>query len=368
MSDITSPVTDQNSQTDLAVRQVGQYQLIIEMVVGSVNSPHSKRMYRKAMIDFLAWWKATPLNPSTKKLEPVTKKLVQEYKDHLQTSGLAPATINLRLSAIRRLAAEAADNGYLEQADARAIARAKGVKQAGRRTGVWLTKAQSQKMLDLPDLTTLKGYRDRAILAVMLGGGLRRSEVAALTFAHFRLLDGRWVIADIVGKGNRTRSVPVAAWVKQAVDEWAQTAGISTGQVFRPLSKGDKLAAGKKVSPQVVYRTVAEYALKIGVDLAAHDMRRTYAKLARKGGADIKQVQYSLGHATVQTTERYLGEEQDMQDAPGDRVGLDLGRPVTGRSFNFDVNLVEISLDDDATSDDAENGAGGLIAPDLQDV
>jgi integrase len=223
---------------------------------------------------------------------------------------------------------------------------------------VWLTKTQAQQMLELPELTTLKGYRDRAILAVMLGGGLRRSEVAALTFAHFRLLDGRWVVADILGKGNRTRSVPVAAWVKQAVDEWAQTAGISSGQVFRPLSKGDKLAAGKKISPQVVYRTVAEYALQIGVDLAAHDMRRTYAKLARKGGADIKQVQYSLGHATVQTTERYLGEEQNIQDAPGDRVGLNLGRPATGRSFDFDVDLLELDPAEDGLADGAEDGVG----------
>jgi hypothetical protein len=124
MSDITSPVTDPDSQSDLAQHPSATFQPIIEMVVGSVNSPHSKRMYRKAMDDFFAWMKATRYDPNSKEFEPVTKKLVQEYKDHLQKSRLAPATINLRLSAVRRLAAEAADNGYLEQADASAIARA----------------------------------------------------------------------------------------------------------------------------------------------------------------------------------------------------------------------------------------------------
>jgi len=132
---------------------------------------------------------------------------VAEYKVELQGKGYAPATINQKLSAIRKLALEAADNGLMDDQLANGVARIRGVKSGGVRTGNWLTLEQAQKLLRTPDITTLKGLRDRAILAVMLGGGLRRSEVANLTFEHIQQREGRWVIVDLVGKRNKVRSV-----------------------------------------------------------------------------------------------------------------------------------------------------------------
>ena len=294
---------------------------LIDLVVKSVASPHSKRMYRTALREFFAW------NSQGGRFG-ITRDAVIQYKQDLSDRSLAPATINQRLCAIRKLVLDAAGRDLLAWEDANAIARISGVRMAGRRTGVWLTKTQAQALLDLPDLSTLKGFRDRAILAVILGGGLRRSEVAALQFTHFRNLEGRWVIADLIGKGNRTRTVPVGSWVKLALDEWSRVSGIQSGFVFRQLKKGDTLASGlnsARISTQAVYRTVNEYAIRLGITLSSHDLRRTFSRLALKGGADIKQIQYSLGHSSVQTTERYLGMEQDLQDAPGDRVGLRLG-------------------------------------------
>jgi len=58
--------------------------------------------------------------------------------------------------------------------------------------------------------------------------------------------------------------------------------------------------------------------------IAPHDLRRTFAKLAHKGGSGINQIQISLGHASIKATERYLGVEQDLTDAPGDHLGLRL--------------------------------------------
>ena len=294
---------------------------LIDQVVKSVASPHSKRMYRTALHDFFAW------NNQGRHFG-ITRDAVVQYKQDLSEKGFAPATINQRLSALRKFVLDAADRNLLSWEDANAIARIKGVRMAGRRTGVWLTKTQAQALLDLPDLSTLRGFRDQAILAVMLGGGLRRSEVAALQFTHFRHLEGRWVIADLIGKGNRTRTVPIGNWVKLALDEWSRVSGVQSGFIFRQLKKGDTLANGlnsARISTQAVYRTVNEYAILLGVTLSAHDLRRTFSRLALKGGADIKQIQYSLGHSSVQTTERYLGTEQNLQDAPGDRIGLRLG-------------------------------------------
>lgn len=289
---------------------------IISLALDGLTSEHSRRAYEKALTDFLAWYTAEG-KPG------LSKATVQRYKTVLQESGLSPATINQRMSAIRKLAQEAADNGMIDPTLANGIARVKGVKSAGARVGNWLTREQAQSLLDAPDVGTLKGLRDRAILAVMMGAGLRRSEVAALTFDHVQQREGRWVIVDLVGKGNRTRSVPIPSWVKAALDAWASAAELKAGPVFRAIHKGGYLD-GESVTPQAIRDVVAHTGAAIGLTLAAHDLRRTYAKLAHKGGAGLDQIQLSLGHASIQTTERYLGVEQDLTDAPGDRLGLRL--------------------------------------------
>ena len=298
------------------ITQSNELEQLKRMVTDDLTSPYSRVMYAKALDDFLAWYQSTGKRG-------LTKAVVAEYKAHLQAQGYAPSTINQKLSAIRKLAAEAADNGLMDAQLANGVKALKGVKSAGVRTGNWLTRDQAQKLLQTPDITTLKGLRDRAILAVMLGAGLRRSEVAALTFEHIQQREGRWVIVDLVGKGKRVRTVPIPSWAKQAIDEWTQTAGLSSGRIFRAVNKGDRVV-GDSLTSQAVQDIVKEYAAKCGYELAAHDLRRTFAKLARKGGADLMQIQLTLGHATVTTTERYLGEKQDLTTAPCDVLGLRL--------------------------------------------
>ncbi len=289
---------------------------IIQIVTDGLSSENSRTAYRKSLTDFLTWWER-------KGRPTLNKATVQRYKAELQETDLAPASINLRLSAIRRLAVEAADNGFLDAAIAGAIERVNGVKSQGVRSGNWLTKQQAQDLINLPDVATLKGLRDRAMLAVMLGAGLRRSEVATLEFAHIQQRDGRWVIVDLVGKGNRVRSVPIPSWTKAAVDAWAESADLRAGRVFRPIHKGGYLD-GSTITPQAVHDTARAYLAAMGLNAAPHDLRRSYAKLARKGGSSLEQIQLSLGHASIKTTERYLGMTQDLTDAPCDRLGLSL--------------------------------------------
>lgn len=288
---------------------------IIKMATAGMTV-HSKRAYELALSEFLAWYAAN----GKKQLDKAT---VQYYKTILSNRGLSAATVNLRLSAIRKLVQEAADNGIIDQMLANGIARVKGVKAQGVRAGNWLTLDQAQALINAPDITTLKGLRDQAILTVLLGCGLRRAELAALTFDHIQQRDGRWVIVDITGKGGRIRTVPMPSWAKAAVDAWALALGWSAGQVFYSFRKGDHLyMAG--MTPQAVRDVVVEYSQALGLNVAAHDLRRTFAKLAHKGGAGLDQIQLSLGHASIQTTERYLGVTQNLTDAPCDRLGLSL--------------------------------------------
>lgn len=286
----------------------------IEIVTASLTSEHSKRAYGRALSEFFAWRERNGNRP-------FTKATIQEYRQQLAGS---PASVNLAMSAIRKLAAEAADNGLLEQSIANGVARVKGVKAQGVRSGNWLTKAQAQRILTAPDVETLKGLRDRAVLAVLIGAGLRRSEVASLTFDHIQQRDGRWVIVDMTGKGNRVRTVPIPSWVRLAIDEWADTTRISAGLVFRAIHKGGQIRH-ESLTPQAIRDIVKLYGAQIGVpELAAHDLRRTFAKLSHRGGAGLDQIQLSLGHASIKTTEKYLGVSQNLTDAPCDHLGLDL--------------------------------------------
>jgi site-specific recombinase XerD len=290
---------------------------IAELVEDSLTSDNSKRAYSKAILGFLGWYVAQG-KPG------LNKAVAQRYRAVLQARHLSPSTINLSISAIRKLAQEAADNGLIDQAAASGIGKVKGVKSVGVRSGNWLVREQAQRLLLSPNTKTLKGLRDRAILAVMVGGGLRRSEVAGLTFDHIQQRDARWVIVDLVGKGNRVRTVPIPTWAKLAIDEWASAAGLSSGAVLRSIRKGGRRVGDSRITDQAIHDVVKDYGKRIGVDLAAHDLRRTYAKLARKGGSELTQIQLSLGHANVRTTQVYVGEDQDLTDAPCDHLGLKL--------------------------------------------
>lgn len=288
---------------------------LTRLVTDSVASPHSKRAYAKAVGEFFEWVRGKG---------SFSKALVTGYKSRLEELGLAPATINLRLAAVRKLAEEAFDNGLLAGDAAAAIGRVKGAKRLGVRAGNWLDIRQTEKLLALPDTGTLKGKRDRALLALLVGCGLRRSEVVGLTVSDVQQREGRWAVVDLTGKHGRIRTVPMPAWAKTAMDEWTAAAGIAGdggGPLFRAVSKGGAIAAGP-MTAQALYDVVAVYAARLGVPLGPHDLRRTFGKLAHKGGSPLEQIQLSYGHASLTTTERYLGVKLDFADAPCDRLGL----------------------------------------------
>jgi site-specific recombinase XerD len=287
----------------------------VRIVLDTLPSEHSRRAYQRALFDFFHWHQGMG-RPQ------LNKAVVQRYAAELRDAGMAASSVNQRLSAIRKLALEAADNGALDAQVANGIRSVKGARREGRRTGNWLTREEAQFWLGAPDKRTMRGRRDRALLAVLIGCGLRRAEAAALSFEHVQQRDGRWVLVDLIGKRDKVRSIPMPNWAKAAIDEWSKASGVSEGFVFRAVNKGDNVVGGG-ITPQAVYNIIVGYAEdleKKGV--APHDLRRTFAKLAHKGGAAIDQIQLSLGHESIQTTEEYLGVEQDLTDAPCDHLGL----------------------------------------------
>src|SRR6266567_5799074 len=211
----------------IAVQKIAGWEKLKALVLDSVSSPITKRVYNMALDEFMAWVRQAP-RPG------FSKATVSAWRASLEARGLGSSSIIIRMSAIRKLAGEAVDNGLLAPELAAGISRVKSVKSVGIRTGNWLSLRQAQALLGAPDATTTRGLRDRAILAVLLGCGLRRSEVAALTFTHVQQRDGRWCIVDLVGKHGRVRTAPMPSWVKVAIDAWTSVTVVANGRVFRP--------------------------------------------------------------------------------------------------------------------------------------
>jgi integrase len=284
----------------------------LQLVLHAVDSKSTQRAYIRAIADFDTWrlFRGAEFNRAS----------VMEYRADLISQGKSGGNINQRLSGIRKLAAELCDAGLLDASTAGAIQRVKGVRREGKKIGNWLDKERALSLLNAPDVSTLKGKRDRAILAVLIGCGLRREECASLTFEHIQEREGRWVICDLVGKRRKTRSIPMPSWTKAAIDQWSAAAGCNQGYIFRSLDRKNVKPVGDSLTPQAIFNMVNEYAPGI----APHDLRRTFAKLAHKGGAGLDQIQLSLGHASLKTTEIYLGITQSMTDAPADHLGIEL--------------------------------------------
>ena len=257
--------------TDLiVVPQQNQWGRLKALVLDSVSSPITRRVYNLGLDEFFAWYALEPR-------AGFTKATVAAWRVVLEARGLGSVSINVRLTAVRKLAVEAADNGLLAPELASGITRVKGVASKGVRLGNWLSVKQAQTLLNTPDATTTKGLRDRAILAVLLGCGLRRSEVAVLTFGHVQQRDGRWCILDLVGKHGRVRTIPMPTWVKVATDAWTSTTGVADGFVFRPVNRAGQ-ASPAGLSEKVVWQLLQGYATAAGVaGIAPHDLR-SYAE------------------------------------------------------------------------------------------
>ena len=194
--------------------------------------------------------------------------MVLRYRLELEGRRLAPATINLRLAV---------------------------------RLGNWLTAEQSR---------TLPGC------------GLPRGEVAVLRMDHIQQREDHWVMADLVGNA-RIRTIPMPDWVKSALDIWMQAAPITEARLFRCVTRRGS-TWGDGITDKVIWHIVKDYAAKAGIPkLSPHDCRRTCARLCHAAGGELEQIQFLLGHVSVETTERYLGCKQRLRGAVNDKIGLE---------------------------------------------
>jgi integrase len=290
------------------------YDELRQVVLDGVVSENSKRNYALAMDELSLFCRA--------RLQPVSRAVLLAFRADMVERGLSASTINVKLSALRKLIHEAKRAGVVGTEEAAQMTDIPNIRQHGTRLGNWLTREQAKELLAIPDRAALKGKRDYVILALLVACALRRRELASLDIEDIQMREGRWVLADIKGKGGRIRTVAVPVWVKQAINVWMVAAKIEERRLLRPVSKAGRLN-GEKLSDWAVWSVVEQSAKAIGIEhFGAHNLRRTCAKLCRKNGGDLEQIKFLLGHSSIQTTERYLGSEQEIVIAVNDNLGL----------------------------------------------
>jgi integrase/recombinase XerD len=298
----------------LAPFMATEFEACSAQMVACLENPHTRIMYQKALTDFVMWWR------SRDEL-PLNRSLVQAHLDHLMNSNYSSATINQRLSAIRKVVSHAADRGLLDLGPAIDIARINSLARNPSKAGLSLSAAQAETLINAPHVSNKKGVRDRALLALLVGCALRSGEVTEIQMEDIQKERDHWILQNVVGRRGRVRAVVIPNWTKEALDAWIREGQISSGPVLRSVDRLGNVA-NRPISAQSVLPIVAAYGKAIGIDVKPRDLRRTCAQLCRQEGGELEQIQLLLGHASVLTTERYLGARRTAASAPNGRLRM----------------------------------------------
>lgn len=247
--------------------------------------------------------------------------MVQAYIDFLIGSDYSEATANQRLSAIKKAVSHAADAGTINLAIARDILRISGFTRKIYESGQFLTTREAEALINAPYASGAKGKRDQALLALLLGCALRSGEVVRIQLEEIERQGGCWVLTNVVGTRGNARIVLIPDWAKKALDSWIEISKIRDGAVFRAVDRSGNIA-DRQISPHSILPLVAEYGKQVGIEVKPRDLRRTCAQLCRNGGGELEQIQLLLDHASIQTTERYLGRKRTVASAPNGRLRM----------------------------------------------
>ena len=288
----------------------------------NIHNAKTRRAYRQDVKDFTGF--VGIARPEEFRI--VTRAHFIAWRKDLERRELAPSTIRRKLAALSSLF------DYLCEQNAVLHNPVDGVKRPKANNNEGLTPAlgdaQARALLDAPPADTLKGQRDRAILATLLYHGLRREELVKLRVRDLQQREGVLHLR-IEGKGDKIRFVPVAAKAARLVKEYLEVAGHGDdlqGPLFRPVKNNSTGTLAKPLNPASVYQDVVRrYGQQVGINqdvhgFCVHSLRATAATNALEHNADIAKVQEWLGHANIATTRLYDKRKNRPEDSPTFRV------------------------------------------------
>jgi site-specific recombinase XerD len=276
----------------------------------NLDNARTRRAYQIDLRDFMIFTGIARAD----EFRTVTRAHVLAWRKHLEGGQRSGATIRRKLAALSSLFA------YLCERNAVLLNPVAGVKRPRSNSNEGKTPAlgdhQARALLDVPDPDTLKGKRDRALLAVLLYHGLRREELCLLKVRDIH--DRRGVPhLRIHGKGNRLRHVPLHPASAERLHTYLEATGHASSPdspLFQPIR-----TTGAAMTGDCVYKCVRSYATRAGIavdGLGVHGLRATAATNALEHEADIAKVQEWLGHANIATTRLYDRRKSRPEDSP----------------------------------------------------
>ena len=241
----------------------------------------------------------------------------------LRDTDMAVATINTYLSALRGVAHEAWMLKLMSVEDYQHIRAVRSVRGSTLPRGRALSREEIRNLFGACDADrSSKGVRDAALLGIILGCGLRRSEAVALSYGD--ILPGDRAL-KVLGKGSKERLayVPPGAW--QRLELWVdQVRGEAAGPLFTRIRRHDCLTE-ERLTDQAVYHILQVRQNEAGLERCApHDLRRTFATVLLDNGEDLITVKDAMGHASVTTTQKYDRRGEEKLRKARDRLGIDL--------------------------------------------
>ena len=283
----------------------------------NLTSANTRRAYRQDVQGFMAFVRiARP-----EQFRDVTRAHVIAWRDHLAGQGLANDSVRRKLAALSSLYAYLCDRNAVLHNPVIGVKRPKSMNRKGVTPA--LGDHQARALLAAPSLGSLKGVRDRAILAVLLYHGMRREELCKLKVGDLQQREGVPHLR-VEGKGDKVRYLPAHAGAQRLIAAYLKQAGHGDdvhGALFRPVKNNTTKTLAKPLHPQSVYHLIKTYAGQVGITEAvpgvcAHAMRATAATNALLHEADIAKVQEWLGHADIATTRMYDKRENRPEESP----------------------------------------------------
>ena len=279
----------------------------------NIRNSSTKRAYENAIKDFMRF---TGIKRPAE-FRDVTRAHVIAWRDDLGDRTLSGTTIRHRMAALSSLFQYLCDKNAVTQNPVKGVKRPKVESDEGKTPAI--ADHQARKLLVAPPEKSLKGMRDRAILATLLYHALRREELCKLTVKDFKHERRGVAHLKVSGKGEKTRYVPLHGVASDLIDEYLKNAGHGTdhaGALFRPLRNSRSGGRQKAITPDGVYKLVRKYSAALGFEIGAHALRATAATNALDHNADIAKVQEWLGHANISTTRIYDHRKTRPEDSP----------------------------------------------------
>lgn len=283
----------------------------------NLDNENTRRTYKIALRDFMQF---TGIH-KPEEFRQVTRAHIIAFRDELKRRDLSGSSIRNKLAAISSLFEYLCDKNAVTHNPVKGTKRPSVESYEGKSPA--LGDHQARALLESPEIVTLKGKRDRAIIAVLLYHALRRGELCKLKVKDV-CQERRGVLhMKVTGKGGKTRYLPIHPVVSGLIHDYLEESGHGhdeSGPLFRSLSNNRSLSKTAGLTADAIYKIVQFYSENLGFRIGVHSLRATAATNALENNADIAKVQEWLGHANISTTRIYDHRKMRPEDSPTFKV------------------------------------------------